>query len=173
MGKTVKSRALMSVISFVCVAAICIWANSSIPSLYESYKEKSIAQAQASASSTSQQVAKPAQSTPAPAAADTAAPVEEAAPVAEDTSASDTNVFEIEEPVEEEPMEAEEEPVEEEVYEEEEPEEEEEPVQENKSFFEKVLDFIKGIFDTLFSGSFIDKIKEFFSSILGLIGINL
>ena len=175
MGKTVKSRLLVSITSFLCVVALCIWANSGIPSLYESYKERTVAQAQASASTNVQKVSKPSSSSSEPApeqdafvAEDTA--VDEA-PV-EDFVSEDANVFDIDEP-EEVPAEEPEEEVEEEYEEIEEEEIPEEPVEENKTFFEKVVDFITGVFETLTSGGLLQKIKDFFSNILGLVGINL
>ena len=44
MGKTVKSRIFISVTAMICVVALCIIANSGIPSLYKSYAEKVAAQ---------------------------------------------------------------------------------------------------------------------------------
>ncbi len=175
MGKTVKSRIISSVVSVLCVIALCVWANSGIPSMYQSYREK--AMAKAAATRTTHQIAAPAQqpADTAPAASDvvTEEPVmEDTADTSFDMPTEDAAVYDIEEPMDEMPMD--EEPVEEEeVYEEEEPVEEEAPVETEKSFFEKIVDFVTDMFSSLTSGDFFAKIKDFFAGLFSKVGIQL
>lgn len=150
MGKTVKSRIFMSVTAMICVVALCIVANSGIPSLYKSYAEK--VAAQDAATRTTKQVVTMAPSTT---TTTTQAVTEESV------------VYEIEEttaPVNEEPST-------EEVTEEEETTTEAQEAPAEESFLDKIINF----FTSLFSGELFASIGDIFSkiisTILGIFGL--
>lgn len=150
MGKTVKSRVFVCITSLVCVIAICLIANTAIPSLWESYAKKVAAEEEAN-KPVAVQVVKPAPTAP-------------QAPVTEPTEASE--VFEIEEPAVVEPTEpVTEEPVEEETT--------TEPAADSgsESFLDKIINFLTSIFDLIFSGEIFTKIGDFFAGILGIFGL--
>lgn len=150
MGKTVKSRIFMSVTAMICVVALCIVANSGIPSLYKSYAEK--VAAQDAATRTTKQVVTMAPTTT---TTTTQAVTEESV------------VYEIEEttaPVNEEPST-------EEVTEEEETTTEAQEAPAEESFLDKIINF----FTSLFSGDLFASIGDIFSkiisTILGIFGL--
>ncbi len=150
MDKTVKSRIFMSVTAMICVVALCIIANSGIPSLYKSYAEK--VAAQDAATRTTKQVVTMAPTTT---TTTTQAVTEESV------------VYEIEEttaPVNEEPST-------EEVTEEEETTTEAQEAPAEESFLDKIINF----FTSLFSGDLFASIGDIFSkiisTILGIFGL--
>ncbi len=148
MGKTVKSRLFFSITSIICVIALCIIANSSIPSLYESHAQK--VAAQEAATRTTKQVV-------------TVAPTTTVSP--ETTVTQESIVYEIEEtttPVVEDS-------VDEEVSEEEITDADEQPAEE--SILDKILNFLTSIFDMIFSGEIFAKLGELFSGLLGIFGL--
>ncbi len=146
MGKTVKSRIFMSITAMVCVAALCIIANSGIPSLYKSYAEKVAAQDAATR------------------------PVKQVVTMAPATTTTTTEAvtegsvdYEIEETTTEAVTE---EATQEEVTEEETTTEAEEAPAE-ESFLDKILNF----FTSLFSGELFSSFGDIFSDILGIFGL--
>ena len=150
MGKTVKSRIFISVTAMICVVALCIIANSGIPSLYKSYAEK--VAAQDAATRTTKQVVTMAPTTT---TTTTQAVTEESV------------VYEIEEttaPVNEEPST-------EEITEEEETTTEAQEAPAEESFLDKIINF----FTSLFSGDLFASIGDIFSkiisTILGIFGL--
>lgn len=151
MGKTVKSRIFISITSIICVIALCIIANSGIPSLYQSHAEK--VAAQEAASRTTQTVVAPTTTKT------VAAP--------ETTVTEESIVYEIEESttpvVTEEPTE--------EVVSEEETTTEAAQEPEEESLLDKILNFLTSIFEMIFSGEIFTKLGEAFSSILGIFGL--
>lgn len=157
MGKTVKSRTVLSITSIICVVALCIIANKGIPSLYASQREKAIAQE--NATRVVEQVNKP--STTAPT---TQQPTTE--PTTEPTVSEDSNVYEIVEDTTA-PQAQEEEPT----QEEEEPTQPETPASE-ESFFDKIIGFFTSIFEAFTSGDILTTIKDFISSLFGGIGLS-
>lgn len=144
MGKTVKSRIFMSITAMVCVAALCIIANSGIPSLYKSYAEKVAAQ-DAATRPTKQVV------TMAPTTTTTT-----------EAATEESVVYEIEETT----TEAVTEEATEEVTEEETTTEAEEAPAE-EGFLDKILNF----FTSLFSGDLFSGLGDAFSGILGIFGL--
>lgn len=173
MGKTVKSRTIFSIATFLFVVAFCLVANSSVPKFYESYKQKAVAQ------QASSQKAEPVKKDiPVEEDIPSEEPVEEA-PVEEDTSfTEDSEVYDIPEetPVEEAPVEEEEE---------EEPEEdfdfdvdiggdeEESGDKSSGGFLEMIISFITSLIDKITSLDIFGKLKDFFASILKFFGIEL
>ncbi len=168
MGKTVKSRTIASVASFLLVVAFCIVANSSVPKLYESYKQKVVAQ-QAATHSTN--VIK--KETPAiqeePVAEETEAPVEET------DFSEDANVYDIPEETPEEVAEPEEteEPEEDFDFDFDFDDEESEDKEESGGFFSIIMSFITSIIDKIKSLDIFAKIKDFFANILKIFGIEI
>lgn len=151
MGKTVKSRLFICITSIVCVVALCIIANSGIPSLYQSHAEK--VAAQDAATRTVKQVVTTTTTT-------TAAP--------ETTVTEESIVYEIEETTTEEVTVAE--TTTEEVTEEETTTEAvETPAEE--SLLDKILNFLTSIFDMIFSGDLFAKLGDAFSGVLGIFGL--
>ncbi len=150
MGKTVKSRIFMSVTAMICVVALCIIANSGIPSLYKSYAEK--VAAQDAATRTTKQVVTMAPTTT---TTTTEAVTEESV------------VYEIEETT----GTVNEEPSTEEVTEEEETTTEAQEAPAEESFLDKIINF----FTSLFSGDLFASIGDIFSkiisTILGIFGL--
>lgn len=150
MGKTVKSRIFMSVTAMICVVALCIIANSGIPSLYKSYAEK--VAAQDAATRTTKQVVTMAPTTT---TTTTQAVTEESV------------VYEIEETT----ATVNEEPSTEEVTEEEETTTEAQEAPAEESFLDKIINF----FTSLFSGDLFASIGDIFSkiisTILGIFGL--
>ena len=150
MGKTVKSRIFMSVTAMICVVALCIVANSGIPSLYKSYAEK--VAAQDAATRTTKQVVTMAPTTT---TTTTQAVTEESV------------VYEIEETT----ATVNEEPSTEEVTEEEETTTEAQEAPAEESFLDKIINF----FTSLFSGDLFASIGDIFSkiisTILGIFGL--
>ena len=177
MGKTVKSRTIMSIASFLLCAALCLVANTSIPKIYESYKQKAVAQQ--AASQATHQIKK---ETPVTPVEEPVIPEEE--PV-EDTSFEDealvydvpedpTPVEKYEEPAAEEPKEEEEAPAED--VEEPETEASDEEAEESKDeggFFGIILSLITGIIEKITSLDIFGKIKDFIGDILKFFGIEL
>lgn len=160
MGKTVKGRSIISIASFLLVVVFCIVANGSVPKLYESYKQKEIAQQAATQATHVIKKTKPVQqSTTAPAEEPTTdAPVEE-----------DANVYEI-------PVEEEEAPVEEESTEDVDIDtstDDDTSKTEEKSFFEKIIDFFTSIFEKLGSCKLVSIIKEWIAKLLAVFGVTL
>lgn len=150
MGKTVKSRIFISVTAMICVVALCIIANSGIPSLYKSYAEK--VAAQDAATRTTKQVVTMAPTTT---TTTTQAVTEESV------------VYEIEETT----ATVNEEPSTEEVTEEEETTTEAQEAPAEESFLDKIINF----FTSLFSGDLFASIGDIFSkiisTILGIFGL--
>lgn len=177
MGKTVKSRTVMSIASFLLCAALCLVANSSIPKIYESYKQKAVAQQ--AASQATHQIKKEAPVVP---VEEPVIPEEtfEEEPVIEDTSFEDTNVYDVPEepaPVVEPVTEPEKnvEPVEEPEEDVEEPEETpaEEETKDEGGFFGIIISLITGIIEKITSLDIFGKIKDFLGDILKFFGIEL
>ena len=150
MGKTVKSRIFMSVTAMICVVALCIVANSGIPSLYKSYAEK--VAAQDAATRTTKQVVTMAPTTT---TTTTQAVTEESV------------VYEIEETT----ATVNEEPSTEVVTDEEETTTEAQEAPAEESFLDKIINF----FTSLFSGELFASIGDIFSkiisTILGIFGL--
>lgn len=149
MDKSVRNKLFMSITSIICVVAVCIIANSAIPSLYESHAQK--VAAQEAATRTTKQVVTVAPTTT------------QAAP--ETTVTEESVVYEIEETteavVEESSTEA--------VTEETTTEAEEAPAEEG--ILDKVLNFLTSIFEMIFSGEIFTKLGDAFADILGMIGL--
>ncbi len=170
MGKTVKSRSIMSVTSFLLVIAFCLIANKSVPKLYESYRQREAAQ---QASIQTAQVIKKQQQKKTD---DVSAPEE---PSEEDAqSDEDANIYDIpEEPVSEEDSE-------DEVFEE---DSEDETVVEDTdtstdnssakaektSVLEKILNFFKSLFNKIGSCKLLKRLKDFFVKFLKLFGVTI
>ena len=181
MGKTVKSRTIMSIASFLLCAALCLVANTSIPKIYESYKQKAVAQQ--AASQATHQIKKETPVAPVEEPVIPEEPVEDTS--FEDTSFEDTAVYDVpedttpvekyEEPAAEEPEE-EEAPTEEDV---EEPEtetetgDEEAQEEDNGGFFGVILSLITGLIEKITSFDIFGKIKDFIGDILKFFGIEL
>lgn len=169
MGKTVKGRAVMSIASFLFVVAFCLVANSSVPKLYESYKQRVVAQ-QAASQTATHEIKKDMPTENTTPAEDVAEPVEDAIPE------EDANVYDI----------PEEEPAVEEAPEEEPEEEEdfdfdfdiddgndEENKEESGGFFAAIISFITSLIEKISSFDIFAKIKDFFAGILKIFGIEL
>lgn len=163
MGKTVKSRVVLSITSIICVIAICIIANKGIPSLYESHRQKALAQE--AASRAAEQVEIPKTTAPAVTQAhETTEPTTEA--TESETVTEDGNVYDIpEETTQEETTTQTEEYTEEETT-----EPDSDSSDSEGSFFDKIIDFFTKLFEAITSGDFFNKISEFFSGIFGKLG---
>ena len=162
MGKTVKSRAIMSIASLLLVAVFCIVANGSVPKLYESYKLKEVAKQAATQTTHVIKKDKPVKQE------EPTVPAEE--PVTEDQD--DANVYDV-------PEEPEEEPVEE--------EEEEEDFDfdfdidddnggsksEGGSLLDKIIGFFTSLFEKISSCKLLTKIKDFLAKFLKIFGVTL
>lgn len=188
MGKTVKSRTIASIVSFLAVLTICVVANNSVPQLYESYKQRVVAQQ--AASQEPEEVKKDQEQQPSKQTSVDAQPAEPAddGMSTDDASvAEDTNTYEIEEdnsadtsvPEEEAPAE--------------EPEESEEGLEDfdfdfdfgesedkgntdkgnKESIIDKIISFVKTIIEKISSLDIIGKVKNFFLGIFKLFGIKL
>lgn len=173
MGKTVKSRALMSAASFILVVALCIVASNSVPKLYASYKQRVIAQ-QAATQHT--QVVK--KETPVVQEETEPEVVEE--PVEDTAPVEDANVYDIPEetPVVSEPEAPAEEPKEEEPEEDDfdfdfGEDEETEKEEDKGGFFSIIISLITSIIDKIKSFDFFAKLKEFFANLLKIFGIEI
>ncbi len=147
MGKTIKSRIFISITSMICVAALCIIANSGVPALYESYAEK--VAAQDAATRTVKQVVTTVTTTT------TTEP--------ETTVTEESIVYEIEETTTEATTEAT--TVEEVTEEETTTEAAEAPAEE--SFLDKIINF----FTSLFSGDIFAELADTFSGLFGGLGL--
>lgn len=161
MGKTVKSRVVLSITSIICVIAICIIANKGIPSLYESSRQKALAQEAASRAAEQVEIPK----TTAPSVTQAPAATEPTTQATEpETVTEDANVYDIpEETTTQATTEAEEEAPEEEVT-------EPNSSDSDDSFFGKIISFLTGIIEAITSGDLFGKISEFFSGIFGKLG---
>lgn len=172
MGKTVKSRAIASAASFLLVVAFCLVANGSVPKLYESYKQKEVAQ-QAATQAT--QVIK--KKTPSKQTEDISAPAEEPAeePAEDVSSSEDANVYDIpEEPtVDEEPVEEDAEEAEDFDIDTDTDAGNEATKSEKSSLLDKVLNFFKSLFEKISSFKLLTALKDFFVKFLGIFGIKL
>lgn len=178
MGKTVKSRTIMSIASFLLCAALCLVANTSIPKIYESYKQKAVAQQ--AASQATHQIKKEAPVVP---VEEPVIPEETTEDTSfEDTSFDDTAVYDV--PEDTTPVEKYEEPAAEEPKEEEAPAEdveepeteetaEEEKEEDNGGFFGIIISLITGIIEKITSLDVFGKIKDFLGDILKFFGIEL
>lgn len=171
MGKTVKSRTVLSIASFLFVVAFCLVANSSVPKLYESYKQKAVAQQ--AASQTIKPVKKETPVKDMPVVDDTT----DAEPVEDDSSFSeDSNVYDVPEetPVEEAPVE-EEETEEDEDFDFDFGDEESEDKEDESSggFLGMIISFITSLIEKITSLDIFGKLKDFFANILKFFGIEL
>ena len=149
MGKTVKSRIFMSITAMVCVVALCIIANSGIPSLYKSYAEKVAAQDAATR------------------------PVKQVVTMAPTTTTTTTEaateesvVYEIEETT----TEVAEAPAED-VTEEETTTEAAEEAPAEEGFLDKIINFFTSLFSGDLFGSIGDIFSDILSSSLGIFGL--
>lgn len=172
MGKTVKSRTFFSILSFLIVVVFCMVAKGSVPKLYESYKQKEIAQQAATQTtkavekkdgSDQQQQQQP------------SIPAEEPS---SETPDEDSNVYEVPD----------------------EPAEDEEPIEEDSSeddfdadfdfdfdtgddsdseedndggFISAIIDFFGSLFEKLSNCKLLVFFKDIFAKILGVFGITM
>lgn len=168
MGKTVKSRILFSITTFICVVVLCVIASNGIPSLYRSQKEK--AALEAAAIKASQEVSKPDEKNN----SNTNAPVVTPnAPVATDPVDEGSNDYDVpaEEPIQEPEQVDDVDSEEDDDWFGDDSEQESPVAPEKESFIDKVISFFTSIFETIFSGEFFTKIKDFFGNIFSLVGI--
>lgn len=163
MGKTVKSRVVLSITSIICVIVICIIANKGIPSLYESHRQKAVAQEAASRAAEQVEIPK----TTAPSATQTPATEPSTEATEQATVTEDANVYDIPEETTQEETTTQ---AEEEYTEEETTEPNSDSSDSEGSFFEKIINFFTKLFEAITSGDFFNKISEFFSGIFGKLG---
>lgn len=176
MGKTVKSRTLMSIASFLFVVAFCLVANGSIPKIYESYKQKVVAQQ--AATKTTQVIKKEKPTEP---------PVKEMPPMEEpvaddDIGSDDANVYDIddstssdvpaEEPVEE-PAEEEEEDADFDFDFDDDNNQGSDDDKKSGGFLDAIISFITGLIEKISKLDILAKFKELLAKILAIFGITL
>lgn len=176
MGKTVKSRTFYSILSFLIVVVFCMVAKGNVPKLYESYKQKEIAQQAATQTTkavekkddtTQQQQQQP------------SVPAEEPSSETPESPDEDSNVYDVSE----EPSEEDEEPIEEDSSEDDfdadfdfdfDTGDDSDSEEDNDgNFISAIIDFFGSLFEKLSNCKLVVFFKDLLAKVLEFFGIKM